>query len=310
MLPRSVYSRAVVGKEADSDLLLSMGLLISMAITWQFASWLYAMGAVCTWGVSDFLGGYTARRFQAFFLAALGHMSGTLLMLSIALVAHEPFPSQSHLVWAAGAGIAGGVSLALFYRALSQGNMGISAPVTAVLSAGIPTIFGIVREGFPGYVRCGGFALALVGIWLISRPEETVRPKGLGLAIAAGIGFALFFIFIKKTGSGDAFWIAAIARTASFAVTGAITLVGRRFTPSYRRGVWLGLLAGCIDVSGTAFFVRASQMGRLDTAVVLSSLYPAITVLLARLFLHEKFTRSKTVGMLAALAAVPMIASA
>jgi len=281
-----------------------------MAITGQFTSSLCALGAVCTWGVSDFLGGYTARRFHAFFLAALGHMSGTLLMLSIALGAHEPFPPQSHLIWAAAAGMAGGVSLALFYQALSQGSMGISAPTTAVLSAGIPTVFGILREGFPGYVPCAGFALAMVGIWLVSRPEGAVRPKGLGLAIAAGLGFALFFIFIKKTGSGDAFWIAAVARTASFAVTGTITLLGRRFTPFYRGGVWLGLLAGCLDVSGTAFFVRASQMGRLDTAVVLSSLYPAITVLLARIFLHEKFTRWKLVGMLAALAAVPMIAGA
>jgi drug/metabolite transporter (DMT)-like permease len=128
------------------------------------------------------------------------------------------------------------------------------------------------------------------------------------LAVLAGIGFALFYIFIKKTGSGDAFWIAAVARTASFAITGTITLAGRRFTPFYVGGLWLGLLAGCIDVSGTAFFVRASQTGRLDTAVVLSSLYPAITVLMARIFLHEHFTRWKAVGILAALVAIPMIA--
>lgn len=279
-----------------------------MAMTGQFASSAYALGAVCTWGVSDFLGGYTARRFHAFFLAALGHMSGTLLMVGIALATKEPFPPQSHLIWAAAAGVAGGISLALFYRALSQGNMGIAAPVTAVLSAGIPTIFGILHEGFPGYVPSAGFGLALLGIWLVSRPEEKIRPQGLGLAIAAGVGFALFFIFIKKTGSGNAFWIAGVARTASFAVTGTITVLGRRFSPFYPAGVWLGLLAGCIDVSGTAFFVRASQTGRLDTAVVLSSLYPAITVLLARFFLHEKLTRWKTIGMLAALAAVPMIA--
>jgi drug/metabolite transporter (DMT)-like permease len=120
----------------------------------------------------------------------------------------------------------------------------------------------------------------------------------------------LFYIFIKKTGSGDAFWIAGVARTASLAVSATITLAGRKFSPFYAGGVWIGLLAGCIDVSGTAFFVRASQTGRLDTAVVLSSLYPAITVLLARIFLHEKFTRWKTVGVLAALIAIPMIASA
>ena len=279
-----------------------------MATAAQIASASYALGAVCTWGVSDFLGGYTARRFQPFFLAALGHLSGTILMVAIALAAHEPFPPQSHLVWAAAAGAAGGISLALFYHALSQGSMGIAAPVTAVLSAGIPTIFGIMHEGFPGLLPCAGFALALVGIWLVSRPEGGGRPKGLAPAIFAGLGFSLFYIFIKKTGSGDPFWIAAIARTASFAVTATITLAGWKFTPYYRQGLWIGLVAGCIDVSGTAFYVRASQMGRLDTAVVLSSLYPAITVLLARIFLREKFTLWKTVGVLAALAAIPMIA--
>jgi drug/metabolite transporter (DMT)-like permease len=268
----------------------------------------YALGSVLTWGTSDFLGGYTARRFQAFFLAALGHLSGTVMMVGIALATHEPFPPPSHLRWASAAGVAGGVSLALFYRALSQGNMGVAAPVAAVLSAGIPTVFAILHEGFPGWLPLGGFALALAGIWLVSRPEHGSRPTGLALAVAAGIGFALFYIFIKKSGSGDALWIAAVARGASLAVTGTITLVGRRFAPTYPAGFWLGLIAGCIDVSGTAFFVRASQTGRLDTAVVLSSLYPAVTVLLARIFLHERFTRWKTVGMLAALASIPMIA--
>jgi drug/metabolite transporter (DMT)-like permease len=279
-----------------------------MAVSAQIVSAAYALGAVCTWGVSDFLGGYTARRFQAFFLAALGHLSGTVMMVAIALAAREPFPVRSQLLWASAAGIAGGISLAFFYRSLSQGNMGISAPVAAILSAGIPTIFALAHEGFPGVVTCVGFTLALAGIWLVSRPEGGGRPKGLALAIAAGLGFALFFIFIKKAGDGNALWIAAVARAASFAVTGTITLAGRRFSPSYPAGFGLGLIAGCIDVSGTFFFVRASQMGRLDTAVVLSSLYPAITVVLARLFLHERFTRWKTIGVLAALAAIPMIA--
>jgi drug/metabolite transporter (DMT)-like permease len=274
----------------------------------QLASAVYAIGATCTWGVSDFVGGYTARRFNAFFLAALGHLSGTALMIGIAVAMHSPFPAGSHLVWACLAGAAGGVSLALFYGALSQGNMGIAAPLTAVLSAGIPTLYGILWQGFPGYPPLVGFALALIGIWLASRLAGDTRPKGLVLAVIAGVGFALFFMFIKKTGAGDAPWIAAIARAASFAVTGTITLLGRKFEPAYRIGFVLGVAAGCIDVTGTMLFVRASQTGRLDTAVVLSSLYPAVTVLFARLFLHERFTRWKAVGVLATLAAVPLIA--
>jgi drug/metabolite transporter (DMT)-like permease len=278
-----------------------------MTASGQLLSATYALGAVGTWGISDFVGGYTARRFHSFFLAALGHLSGTALVASLALAKHEPFPPLSHMGWACAAGASGGFSLALFYRALSQGNMGLAAPVSAVLGAALPVAFGMVTEGLPGIVPIAGFILAFIGIWLISRPEDGSRPKGLALAIAAGFGFALFFIFIKQAGSGAALWIAAGSRAASLVVTGTITLVGRKFRPSYPLGFALGLLAGCMDVTGTVLFVRASQTGRLDTAVILTSLYPAITVLLARVFLKEHFTLWKAVGMVAALSAVPMI---
>jgi drug/metabolite transporter (DMT)-like permease len=275
----------------------------------QLASAMFALGAFCTWGVSDFMGGFTARRFQSFLLAALGHLSGTVLVTVLALSTHEAFPPLSHLRWACAAGAAGGISLALFYRALSQGSMGIAAPVAAILSAGIPTAFAMIDEGFPGMKAIVGFLLAMTGIWLVSRPENGSRPRGLVLAIISGLGFALFFIFMRQAGSGGALWLAAASRAASLLVTATAVMFGRKFSPTYPAGFALGLIAGCVDVTGTVFFVRASQTGRLDTAVVLSSLYPAITVLLARIFLAERFTRWKTIGILATLAAVPLIAS-
>ena len=273
------------------------------------ASVLYALGAFLSWGISDFVGGYTARRFNSFYLAALGHLSGTVLMVAIAVANHESMPSLMHLRWAFAAGVCGGIALALFYRALSQGNMGLAAPVSAVLGAAVPVAFGVFTEGLPGALPVAGFVFALLGIWLVSRPEQGRRPEGLALAMVSGLGFALFFIFIKQAGSGSALWIAAGSRAASLVATSSITLVGRKFSPTYRLGFGLGLIAGLIDVTGTFLFVRASQAGRLDTAVVLSSLYPALTVLLARIFLGEHFTRWKTVGMIAALVAVPMIAA-
>jgi drug/metabolite transporter (DMT)-like permease len=274
----------------------------------QLTSTMYALGAVGSWGISDFVGGYTARRFQPFFLAAIGHLSGTTMVVCLALAAHETFPPLAQLRWAAAAGACGGVSLALFYRALSQGNMGLAAPVSAVMGAALPTAFGMFTEGFPGVVPIAGFALAIIGIWLVSRPEGGSRPKGVALALIAGFGFALFFIFVKQAGNGAALWIAAASRGSSLVATGAITILGRKFGPTYPRGFALGMFAGCMDVTGTVMFIRASQTGRLDTAVILSSLYPAVTVLLARFLLKEHFTRWKTVGMIAALTAVVMIA--
>jgi drug/metabolite transporter (DMT)-like permease len=279
-----------------------------MTLPTNLASAAYALGAVACWGFSDFIGGHTARRFNSFFLAGLGHLSGTIMVASLALSQHEVLPPMSHLRWAMAAGAAGGIGLGFFYRALAQGQMGIAAPVSAVLGAAIPTAFGMFTEGFPGALPVAGFILAGSGIWLISRTEDGSRPKGLALASLSGLGFALFFIFIKQAGSGAALWIATGSRGASLIVTGAIIFLGGKFRPSYPMGFALGLVAGCLDVSGTVLFIRASQIGRLDTAVVLTSLYPVVTVLLARVILKEHFTVWKTIGMATALAAVPLIA--
>ncbi|HZP17005.1 MAG TPA: EamA family transporter, partial [Terriglobales bacterium] len=207
-----------------------------MAAPSQLVSPLYALGTVCTWGTSDFIGGYTARRFQAFLLAAVGHFAGTLLVLSLALAKHEPFPPLSQLGWACAGGACGGISLALFYRALSRGRMGLAAPVSAVLSAAIPTGFGMLTQGMPRALPVAGFVLALAGIWLISRSEDGSRPEGLTLALIAGCGFALFYIFMQQAGNGSALWFSTGSRASALLVTAIVTLIGRKFSPVYPAG--------------------------------------------------------------------------
>lgn len=279
-----------------------------MPVSSQITGAGYALAAVAAWGTSDFTGGYAVRRANAFLLTAIAHASGALLMLSLAWTRHAPFPDTSTMAWSFAAGSFGGVALAIFYRALAQGSMGLIAPVAAVLSAAIPVFVGMVTEGWPGSLAAVGFLLAGLGIWLISRVEDGSRPKGLGTAVLAGLGFAGFYLCIKQADRGSALWVAALSRSASLAFTGGIVLIGGRFREITLPGVGWGILAGCIDVTGTVLFVRATQTGRLDTAVVISSLYPAVTVLLARLVLREHFTRWKAFGILAALLAVPLIA--
>jgi drug/metabolite transporter (DMT)-like permease len=190
-----------------------------------------------------------------------------------------------------------------------MGNMGLTAPVAAVLAAVIPTAYGMTLEGIPHAVALIGFLLAGIGIWLISRPEGHItRPQGLGMALIAGLGFAGFFICINRTGNSSVLWSAAHSRFASLILVALLVLARRGSHVLDARDAARALFAGALDVIGTAFFIRADQTGRFDAAVVLVSLYPAVTVLLARLFLKEHFTRWKTVGVLAALAAVPMIA--
>jgi drug/metabolite transporter (DMT)-like permease len=275
----------------------------------QFVPAASALAATFAWGLSDFVGGYAARRANAFLLTTITHVSGTTLMVLLALRFHSPYPDSHGLTWATAAGLFGGVALAIFYRALAAGNMGLTAPVAALLGAAVPTAFGIWTEGAPGPVPIAGFFLAGIGIWLISRSEgATGRPKGIGTAVLAGLGFAGYFLCIKEAGNGSVFWLAATSRSVSLLTTGAIVLATRQFKPMDRTGVAWGLLLGVLDITGSALFIRASQIGRLDAAVLISSFYPAITVLLARLVLKEHFSRWKLVGMVAALLAVPMIA--
>ncbi len=275
---------------------------------------LYSLAAVFIWGTSDFTGGYAAKRANAFVLTAFSHLCAFALMLVIALLQHGPFPNRTSIVWALAAGMSGGFSLAIFYRALAAGQMGLTAPIAALLGAAIPTLADIALEGAPSRWSIAGFALAIVAIWLITRPDpqgqndEAGHPKGVAAAALAGVGFAGFYLCVHQA-SGSPSWIAMITRIGSFTATAVAVAVTRAPLILDRPAAALGMLAGFLDISGSALFIYASQHGRLDEAVVITSLYPAVTVLFARLVLKEHFSRWKFIGLLAALAAVPLISA-
>jgi len=280
-----------------------------MSLAAQYIPAAYSLIVVGVWGTSDFLGGVGARRVNAFLFTAIVHGSGLVLIGALALVTHAPFPGTVSLLWSLVAGMLAGVSLAFFYRALACGNMGLVAPVAAVLSAAIPAIVTAFGSGFPGIRQVIGFILAGIGVWLISRTEGTVgRPEGLGVAVLAGIGFAGWYLCAHRAGNSSALWVAVCSRFASLLVTGAFVLFGRHLRAVPLPVLAIAVVAGILDITGSVVFISASQIGRLDAAVVLSSLYPAVTVVLARVFLHEHFSRARTIGMVAALVSVPMIA--
>lgn len=280
----------------------------------QFVPAAYSVIAVFLWGAADFAGGYGARRANAFVLTAFSHVCAFALMFSIALGQHGEFPSRASIVWALAAGASGGFSLAIFYRALASSQMGVTAPIAALVGAAIPTLVDIALEGAPTRWTIGGFGLAIVAIWLITRPESSDkkdssgRPAGVGMAALAGVGFASFYLCIHQA-SGSPVWIAALSRIGSFTATAIAVIATRAPLTLDRIRATLGMLAGFLDITASALFIFASQHGRLDEAVVLTSLYPAVTVLLARLVLKEHVSRWKFIGLLAALAAVPMIAA-
>lgn len=274
----------------------------------QFVPTGFSLIVILCWGTSDFLGGFASRRSDAFLVTLLAHAGGFVLMLTLAMANAAAFPPGSSQLWALAAGALGGTGLALFYRALSMGNMGLVAPVAAILGAAIPTGFGMITQGVPELPTIAGFGLAILGIWLICRTDAEAELGGLGLALLAGLGFAGFFLCINQATSASALWSAVYSRLGSLVVVAPIVLLRRHPLSLQRRSAMIGVLAGCIDSTGTWLFIRADQTGRLDAAVMLTSLYPAVTVLLAHFILKEHFTRWKAVGIVAALLAVPLIA--
>ena len=281
----------------------------NMYVAPQFATAAYGLAAVAAWGTSDFLGGYATRRANAFLFTTIVNIGGLCMVGTLAFASRAPFPAGRSAAWVLLGGVSGGSALAIFYRALSSGRMGLTAPVAAVLSAAIPTLFSIFTEGLPRKITIDGFIVAAGGLWLITRTEDGNTPQGIGLALLAGIGFAGFYLCVRQAGEGSAFWIATLTRAGGLISTAAVVLLLREFRDITPAGFRWGVLTGCIDSLGTMLYVRASQTGRLDEAVVISSLYPAVTVLLARIILKEHLTRWRFVGLIAALAAVPMIAS-
>src|SRR5512142_600250 len=162
-----------------------------------FLAILFALSAAVAWGSGDFTGGLVSRRVGPFPTVFLSYTVGLLALIIVALARREPFPPASDLAWGALAGLSGMVGLGFLFRGFTAGRMGIVAPISAVLGTALPVIFEGFSIGLPRQVQLIGFTVALIGIFLLSRPERlSGRPKGLGMAVLAGLGFGGFFVFL------------------------------------------------------------------------------------------------------------------
>jgi len=149
----------------------------------------------------------------------ISHAVGLLLLIGLALVWGEPLPAMADLGWGLAAGLAGTVGVAALNRGLAVGRMGVVAPVSAVLAAALPALFGMFMEGLPGTRTFIGFSLAVAGIWLAAGTgTATMARPGLGLALLAGCGFGVFFILLHRAGARAVFWPLVAARIGSLVV--------------------------------------------------------------------------------------------
>jgi drug/metabolite transporter (DMT)-like permease len=186
--------------------------------------------------------------------------------------------------------------------------MGVVAPVAAVVTGILPVLLGTYTEGMPDRLQLGGFALALVSIWLLAGSNETANSrKGIGLAALAGVMFGLFLIAGKQAGHHGIFWPLVAARVVSTSLMAAVVLFLPRDPRPLGPIMWTMVLSGLLDSIGNALFIAATRHGRLDVAAVLSSLYPATTVILARFLLKERIAKWQGVGIVCALVSVALI---
>ncbi len=283
-----------------------------------------ALFSALAYGLSDFVGGLVSRRTSAWPVAVVGQLSAAACTTVIAALVPGS-PTSSDFAWALLAGLASGVGTGFLYRGFASGRMSVVAPISAVGAAVIPVVAGAVGGERMSLVVWTGIAFALPGIWLVSSTAEELpddEEEGTGTAskgratfaegvldgVLAGLGFGVLFAALGQVPEEAGLWPLATAQAVSIpsVVVLAVTL-SARWLPRGRT-VWWALLAGPLGAAATGAFLLATQSGFLTIAGVLASLYPASTVLLAAIILHEHIHRAQGVGLGLCALAIGLVA--
>lgn len=275
---------------------------------------LLALSSSLMWGTADFMGGTISRRLPAVVVVTLSQTFALLAFLVAALAFSDVSQIGIVMPAAAGAGLAGAVGLLAFYAALASGTMGVVAPLAA-LGVLVPVVVGFVDGERPAAWQLVGAGLAVLGTVLSSGPElrGTGNRRALGLASIAAVGFGLTMVFLAEGGEEDPLLSMLGMRMVSVPMLSAVLLVllllGRSRTSV--RGRDLGPLAavGLLDGSANLAYATAIAAGGLLSLVsVLGSLYPAVTVVLARALHQERMTRVQDLGVILAITGVLFVA--
>lgn len=273
-------------------------------------AYLLAISSAIFYGAADFTGGIVTRRAATIPVVVLSQASGLVVVALVLLLLPSAAPGATDLWWGAGAGLVGGVGVALLYHALAIGTMSVVAPTTAVAAVAIPVVTSIALGERPGGLAVVGILLGIASIVLLSRqtaiPAEG-RRSGLGAALASGVAIGLFLLALAQTRRESGLWPLLASRTSSVTLFALIATAGRRSLRMPRRLAALAAGGGVIDMLANALYLLAAQIGPFSPIVTLSSLYPASTVLLARALLGERLNTWQTAGVGGALVAVVLI---
>ncbi len=278
---------------------------------------LLGLAAAALYGTGDFLGGLATRRAHVLVVLALAETAGVIVVLPAA--AMSPGPARlAGLAWGISAGLVGGLGLIVFYQGLAAGPMSVVAPVSALVSTVLPVGVALAGGERPGAAVYAGALLCVAAIVLASSATDS-NPAGgtraaapparaVGYGIASGASFGLFFLLIRNAGRSGELWPVAAGRIGELAVVLIAAAVLRRSLLPRGAGGLLPIAAagaGAIDVVANISYVAATRTGLFGLAVVLASLYPGVTVLLARVVLGERLRWAQRAGL--GLAAIGII---
>ena len=277
-----------------------------------------ALASAVLYGSADFFGGLTARRANTIATVVWSQAAGLVLLLLVLPFLPATTVSSRDWTWGFVAGFSGGIGVAFLYRALAVGTMAVVAPTTAVIAAMIPVLFAFVGGERLRPLTFAGVALALVAILLVSRPASAEGqanearkglPPGFGLALLSGISVGIFFLSLARTSMAAGMWPLVAARISSIGLFTVIALVAKRTLRMSRPAAATATFGGALDMAANAVYMIASRVGPLSIVVTLASLYPASTVILARLILKEHLSWAQLAGLGCALLAVVLIVS-
>jgi drug/metabolite transporter (DMT)-like permease len=274
----------------------------------------FALGASACWGTADFLGGLFSRRLSVLVVLFTIEVSGLLVVAAVVAGTVEPLPAGREALAALVAGTAGISALGAFYRALAIGTMSIVAPISAC-GVALPVVVGLATGDALSTVVATGLVVTVAGVILASRHVEDgdgvhAAPSraSIGLALLAALGFGTFFITYDVAADGSLLWAMLLSRVVAVPFVGGLILLRRPALPS-RDDLAKLAAVGIVDLSAIALYALANRHGDLSVVSVVGSLYPVMTVLLARVVLSERIARSQAVGVAAALVGVALVAA-
>jgi drug/metabolite transporter (DMT)-like permease len=259
-------------------------------------------------GSGDFGGGWASRRAPVLGVSLVVQVVGFIVALGAALAVREAIPEVGSIALALVSGALGVVGIVALYHGLAVGRMGVVAPVTGVLAAIVPVAAGFLLQGLPPPAVWAGIALAVVAVVLVSRAAGVEGGRsGIEFALSAGMGIGLYTVFLGLIPEGAVLWPLAVMKATALLVLVAVIGIGRGAWRVPRPVVPVAIAVGVCDMLGNGLFLLAAQIGNLAVAAVLTSLYPATTVILAAVLLHERITWSHVAGIVAAIGVIVLI---